>query len=150
MKTNNSDYSKAEFDYMVQEKYHKVSRFNGITMDISNDSQLLLKKLISSRLNEDNVDRIAEILSSNLCKQYFGFLAMLAMYTQGKRLNMDKTDSWRVLQYFVCRIRSIEYFTNDILTKIGVKDTKVSNLKKDKLKIRSEYQKEYHKSDAKV
>ena len=69
---------------MVQEKYRKVSNFNGITMDISNDSQLLLKEVISSRLNEDNVDRITEILSSNCGEQYFGFIAR---YTQGKRLN---------------------------------------------------------------
>ena len=147
MKNMKSDYSKAEFDYMVQEKYQKVSRFNGITMDISNDSQLLLKKVISSRLNEDNVDRIAEILSSNCCEQYFGFLAM---YTQGKRLNLDKTDSWRVLQYFVCGIRSSEHFNSDIFTKIGVKDTKVSILKQHKLKKRSEYQMKYHNSDKQI
>ena len=54
------------------------------------------------------------ILSSNCCKQYFG---CLVKYSQGKRLNQDMTDTWRVLQYFVAGLQSNTNFTSDLSEK---------------------------------
>ena len=78
---------------------------------------MAVSKVITSRLNADNIDRLASILSSNCCEQYFG---ILVKYSQEKRLNLDKTDSWRVLQLFVAGLRSSANFTSDLYDKFGV------------------------------
>ena len=56
-------------------------------MDISINGEMALSKVITSRLNADNIDRLASIISSNCCEKYFG---ILVKYSQGKRLNLDK------------------------------------------------------------
>ena len=90
LKLCNPNYSPEDLRSSVNEKYACVSRFCGKTMDISTNGQMALTKVIQSRLNVDNIDRLASILSSNCCEQYFG---ILVKYSQGKRLNLDKTDS---------------------------------------------------------
>ena len=56
-------------------------------------------------------------MSSNVCDNYFG---VLVKFAQGKRLNLDQSDSWRVLQAFVAGLRSNKSFTQTIRIKAGV------------------------------
>ena len=72
-------------------------------MDISLTGQNEMKKVIISRLNSINLDKLDAILSSNGCENYSG---VLVKFSQGKRLNLDQSDSWRVLQAFVAGLRS--------------------------------------------
>ena len=122
-----------EIKEMIEEKYAKQSRFKGSYMDISLNGQNELKTVIKKRLNEKNLDRIAKILSSNCCEQYFG---CLVKYSQGKRLNQDMTDSWRVLQYFVAGLRSNANFTSDLIEHIGLVPSHIRNEMKLKIKKR--------------
>ena len=55
-------------------------------MDISERGQNELKKVIMKRITQDNINRLANIMSSNLCELYFG---ILTKFTEGKRLNVD-------------------------------------------------------------
>ena len=56
-------------------------------------------------------------MSSNCCEQCFG---ILVKYTQGKRIILDKTDTWRVLQYFVAGLSCNADFISDIFENLGV------------------------------
>ena len=94
-----------------------------------------------------NLDRIARILSSNCCEQYFG---CLVKYSQGKRLNQDMTDSWRVLQYFVAGLRSNANFTSDLIEHIGLVPSHIRNEMKLKIKKNKEYQSKYHKEEKQI
>ena len=86
-------------------------------MDISLTGQNEMKKVITSRLNSTNLDKLAAILNSNVCENYFG---VLVKFSQSKRLNLDHSDSWRVLQAFVAGLRSNKSFTQTIRIKTGV------------------------------
>ena len=101
----------------INKQYAGVSRFRGQTMDISIIGQTSMKKVISSRLSAANVDKLASVLSSNVCENYFG---ILVKFSQGKRLNLDQCDSWRVLQAFVAGLRSNPDFTSVVRDKAGV------------------------------
>ena len=53
---------------------------------------------MSNRLSIENVDKVARMLSSNICENY---LAMLAKYIEGKGIDMGKLDNWIILQNFI-------------------------------------------------
>ena len=67
-------------------------RFKGACMDLSEEGQKELMKLITKRFTEDNIDRIAEMGDSNHCE---GFCATVVKFTEGKRINCDQTDYWK-------------------------------------------------------
>ena len=67
-----------------------MSRFKGVTMDMSTKGKEKLIKVISSRLSIENLDKVFKILSSNLCENYF---SMIVKFTEGKRLNTDGADN---------------------------------------------------------
>ena len=70
----------------INEKYSKISQFRGATMDVNLQGQLEMKKIISTRLTSENADKLAIILSSNFCENYFG---VLVEFSEGKILNLD-------------------------------------------------------------
>ena len=74
-------YTEADLKINVSNYYVVVSRFSGKIIYLSLDGQVKLKKCISSRLKEENIDRILSILFSVYCDQYFG---VLGKYSQGK------------------------------------------------------------------
>ena len=123
----------------IATRYKDKSRFMGNYMDISLEGQTELKSVIRKRLNVKNVDRLAKILSSNCCENYF---SCLVKYSQGKRLNQDMTDEWRMLQYFVAGLRSNADFTSDLMTKLGLTESIVRNEMKALIKKRKSYDKE--------
>jgi len=94
-----------------------------------------------------NIDRISSILSSNCYEQYFG---ILVKYSQGKRLNQDKTDHWRMLQIFVAGLRSKTNFTSDLFVKVGVGKTDIGIDKWRRMETRATYQTFYHKQEKQV
>ena len=101
-----------------------------------------LKSVISKRLRKDNVDKVAELMSSNLCELYFG---VLSKYTEGKRLNVDSGDALRIMQYFVAEMRSDSNFVRRLSNEIGILNTTVSN-EKEAIKLkRKEYISTYKK-----
>ena len=63
-------------------------------MDISAKGQIILQRVISSRLSIENIGKVAKMLSSNACDHYF---TILAKHAEGKRMNLDKMDDWIVL-----------------------------------------------------
>ena len=71
----------------INQQYDEVSCFRGQTMDINIIGQNSMKKVISSQLSVANVDKLASILSSNVCENYFG---ILVKFSQGKRINLDQ------------------------------------------------------------
>ena len=110
-------------------------------MDISLVGKLEMKKVSSKRLTIENVDKLASILRSNVCENYIG---ILVKYSQGKRLNLDQTDSWRVLQSFVTGLRSTVNLSTEIGRKAGVlecleRDTQMERLKKKHITVVSCY-----------
>lgn len=48
---------------------------------------------------------------------------------QGKRLNIDKTESWRFLQLFVTGLHSNTNFTSDLYAKLSVMKSREGTIK---------------------
>ena len=133
-----------EFRKLVEEKYSAVSRFKGTAMNISTSGQHELKSVISKRLTEKNVDKVAELMSSNLCELYFG---VLTKFTEGKRLNVDSGDAWRIMQYFVAGMRSDPNFVRNLAAEIGIANTTIA-AKKEELRLkRKEYLSTYKQTE---
>ena len=93
-------------------------------MNISLNGQKRLIKIISTRLTGLNIDEIAKLLSSNVCENHF---SCLTKYTQGQRINVDFTDTWRVQQAFVAGIISDSNFLSDLMDKVGVQEYVLRN-----------------------
>ena len=98
-----------------------------------------MKKVISSRLTPELIDKLASVLSSNCCVNYFGILVKLL---QGKRLNQDQTDTWRVLQAFVTGLRINPYFTYAINEAAGISPSKLRVYKRKAVAHFNKYNKE--------
>ena len=111
-------------------------------MDISERGQIELKKVILKRVTQDNIDRLTNIMSSNLCELYFG---ILTKFTEGKRRNVDFSNKWRVMQLFVAGIRSDCNFVQTLAKKIGIKKNTVSDEKTSTLNDRETYLSGYKK-----
>ena len=77
-------------------------------MDVNLIGQIEMKKFISKQLTVENVDELASIISSNCCNNHYG---VFVKCLQANILNMDRTDSWRVLQAFVAGLRSNTNFS---------------------------------------
>ena len=70
-------------------------------MDLSEEGQKKLTAILVKRFSEDNIDRVAEMATSNSCE---GFWGLTVKYTEGKRLNLDRSDYWKsILDYCFCK-----------------------------------------------
>ena len=98
VKTEHEDWSEEQ----IQAEVAKTSlRFRGSCMDLSEEGQKDLMKLITKRFSPENIDRIAEMGDSNACE---GFWGTLTKFSEGKRINLDQTDYWKsILDYCFCR-----------------------------------------------
>jgi hypothetical protein len=76
-------------------------------------------------VTKENVDRLAENLSSNWAKNFFG---IIIKYSQGKRIYQGKTDSWEVRCYFAADMTSNEKFAVKILKSMGLGSSQIREL----------------------
>ena len=113
-------------------------------MDVSETGQNELKSVIMTRITYANEDRLAIIMSSNICELYFG---VLSKFSHGKKINLDHGDSWRVMQLFVVGLMSCNNFTTKISKEIGVSSSIVREKKTNTLSIRKEYMSKYKKQE---
>lgn len=90
------------------------------------------------RINLDNIERIARVLSSNCCENYFN---CLIKYTQGKRIYYGQKNTWEVIQDFVVGLKSkSDEYTTDILLAAGGVETKVRRESLERLRKRKQQQ----------
>ena len=87
----------------LETEYAQKSHFNGKYMSISVKGQNQLKKVLMGQVHSSKVDRLPHVMGSNLCKTYFN---VLPKFMQGKLLNFDWADSWKVLQLFVMGLQA--------------------------------------------
>jgi uncharacterized pyridoxal phosphate-containing UPF0001 family protein len=83
-----------------------------------------VKKAITSCIDRSNVDRIARVMTSNLCENYF---SILVKFSQGKRLNLGQSDSWAILAHFVAGLQSNKDFSSLVMQQFGVWQSVVRN-----------------------
>ena len=114
-------------------------------MDISERGQNELKKVIMKRITQDNINRLANIMSSNLCELYFG---IRTKFTEGKRLNVDFSNTWRIIQLFVTGIRSDCTFVQTLAKQIGINKNTVSDEKTSAINDRNKYLSRYKKQES--
>ena len=81
------------------------------------EGQNKVSRVITSRVTEKNVDRLAEILSSNQCENFF---SIMVKYTEGKRRFLGQSDSLEVLVQFVAGIKSGVDMGSSIMEELGV------------------------------
>jgi hypothetical protein len=70
-----------EFKQEVNHQYAEKARFKGVCMSISLEGRKKIAKVITSRVNEHNIDCIAELKSNNNCENYF---TQIIKHTEGK------------------------------------------------------------------
>jgi hypothetical protein len=99
----------SDFRREVSRKYAESARFKGKQLSLNEQAIRKVSKIITSRVNETNVDRLAKSMSSNSCENFFG---QLTKHTEGKRRNL--ASSLEVTVLFVAGMRS----DPDICTKI--------------------------------
>ena len=79
------------------------------------------------------MDKLANILSSNCCENYFG---VLVKFSEGKRLNLYQIVSRRALQTFVAGLRSNTRFRDDIRVKVGLHSAEIKIINTNAIKKR--------------
>ena len=102
--------------------YAKEGRFRGKFMSMDKESMAKVANVIRSRVDKMNVDRIALLMSSNLCENYF---SCLIKFSEGKRLNLGQTNSWSVLAHFVVGLKSTLDFSSYMLDQFGVMQSEI-------------------------
>jgi sRNA-binding protein len=95
--------SEAEIAKRVSERFCGESRFKGKYMSMDHEGKEMCMLAIQSRVDKQNIDRLARILSTNVCECYFN---VLVKFSHGKRLNLGQTNSWEVLLHFVAGLMS--------------------------------------------
>jgi hypothetical protein len=125
--------SEAELAKRVSERSCHESRFKGKYMSMDQEGKEMCIQAIQSRVNKNNIDQLAKILSSNICECYF---SVLVKFSHGKRLNLGQSDSWEVLLNFVGGLMS--HTTIDISTRImgsfKIKENEIQIVKRKKMK----------------
>jgi hypothetical protein len=125
--------SEAELAKRVSERSCHESRFKGKYMSMDQEGKEMCIQAIQSRVNKNNIDQLAKILSSNICECYF---SVLVKFSHGKRLNLGQSDSWEVLLNFVGGLMS--HTTIDISTRImgsfKIKENEIRIVKRKKMK----------------
>ncbi|EJK58916.1 hypothetical protein THAOC_20921 [Thalassiosira oceanica] len=113
----------------IKSDYAKVARFRGATMSMSKAGQAKVNKVISQRLDKSNIDRVSETLSSNDCEGYFN---MLTKFSQGKRINLDQTDSWQCFGMLAAGRKSNDRFEDEVHSLAGMKSMYVRDVQVDR------------------
>jgi hypothetical protein len=87
---------------------------------------------IQSRVNKQNIARLAWILSTNECECYFN---VLVKFSHGKRLNLGEMDSWEVLLHFVTGLmsRSNDDISTWTLHSLNLKENEIWIAERNKL-----------------
>ena len=128
----------------IAREYARVSRFKGKVMSMGKVGQQRVYKEITTRLNASNIDRVALVLSSNDCENFFG---MLAKYSHGKRIYFGQTDSWKVYQLLVAGLRSDDNFEDKILAHAGIASSYVRDVSTAKLVKKKQYHRDRKKTE---
>ena len=131
----------------INKSYAEQSRFKGTTMLLSSIGQKELSTVICKRINAQNVVNVSKVMSSNLCENYY---SCLTKYTEGKRLNVDFSDTWRVQQAFVAGLMGNNNLMNEIKNKIGVESNKISIVHTLRINKEKAYQRIYHWSEKQI
>ena len=116
-------------------------------MDVSAKGQIILRRVISSRLPIENADKVAKMLSSNVFEHCFAILAKCA---EGKRINLDKMDNWIVLQYFIAGMRSNINYCENSRVELGLYNSEIRNEKNKKLNYRKLHSIDYSKKESTI
>lgn len=67
---------------------------HGHYMSIGLKARTILEDVVKAMFNEKSIERIASNGCSNASEAMFG---TIAMYSEGKRLNLDQTDAWKAM-----------------------------------------------------
>ena len=105
---------------VVAERYAKQSRFKGKLLSLNKAGQKKVSEVITKRLNEGNIERIAELMTSNKCKNFFG---KLIKWTEGKCLYLGQTDAYSILLEFVAGMQSDHHHGTHLLKELGAAKT---------------------------
>jgi hypothetical protein len=108
-----------EFKQEVNRQYAEKARFKGVCMSISLEGRKKIAKVITSRVNEHNIDLIAELKSNNNCENYF---TQIIKHTKGKRRYLGQKNGLHALTGFIAAKSSNPDISAKIMSKLGVVD----------------------------
>jgi hypothetical protein len=95
--------------------------FKGKQLSLNEQAIPKVSKVITSRVNDTMVDRLAKIMSSNNCEGFFG---QLTKHTEGRR-KQHLAASLEVIVYIVAGMRSDPDIATRILVAAGGANTSV-------------------------
>ena len=124
--------TKTEDDVVREAKkeHSKEGRFKGKLMSLSVIGQEKVTKVLTSRVGPLNVDRIARIMSSNRCENFF---SMLTKHSEGKRIHLGQSDSFEVMLHFAAGTQSNQELTTEILEQVGGETSSVREIQMAKI-----------------
>lgn len=129
---------------VADEYYATTSRF-GEMMDFDDKALAKVKNVIVSRIKDANLDRLAKIACSNLCELYF---SNVAKYSHGKRLNLDQTDTWEVMLFFVAgKLTTDVDFTRLLLERLRIPQVMISEVNSKRLQRKKDLDKKRKQSE---
>ena len=100
-----------------------------------------------SKINNHNIERLSKTLSSNMHKNLFGSLVKLI---EDKRLNVNRSETWRVIQAFVAVLRSNANFTYELRLTSGLESNAIREKKVQRIKDIMAWSSGYHKTEKQI
>ncbi len=107
-----------DFQREVSERYSLLARFKGKQLSLDRQAINKVSKVITTWVNETNVDRLAKSMSSNSCENFFG---QLTKHMEGKRKYF--ASSLEVIVLFVAGMRSDPDICTKILASAGAQSS---------------------------
>ena len=106
LKTRQDKFGTPWTEQELVKLYSQQGRFKGrILVVVDAIGQKKLQSVIQSRINEETIDRVSQVLTTNFCENFF---MILTKYSEGKRLNFNQKDTWKNFQIYVAGITSTE------------------------------------------
>ena len=127
--------SQMELENEVRAEYAKVARFRGRLLSLNKSAQDKVSRVITSRLNEKNIDRVAKLLSSNRCENFFN---VLTKHTEGKRRYLGRKDTFEVTAYFAAGLISNPELATKLLERMGIESSNIRDRARQQLAHKKE------------
>lgn len=118
-------------DEAVAAEYAKTARFKGAVLSLGVEGQKQVTAIITGKVDTKNVDRVAKCQNSNGPERTFGQVARI---TEGKRINVDMGDAYKVAAYQVAGVQSDADWDQNVAKMMGSahsnEETKINRQKR--------------------
>ena len=115
-------------------------------LDIDEETVAALKKIVSSRLSDANVNRVSGGMHTQWCENFF---SRLVVFSGGKRINWSETDAWaRFADAVAVMASNPDTWEQEMDRRVGLETSEHARAQREKRGKRQKYHKQRKKTDA--